>query len=166
MEWSRIPTALLTDRVPERDLIAVIKYQLLWAYQEQEPSDELARRYLTADQLKRVQPYRESMAKMVRPDINSLVLKRGRDKKNYYKSKGLDKNPTDEKHDGTTDGTPSALTDHIIEQRREKSEKIKIEEKIQDHNRLSAGDGIGLGQGYRGFKGIAIPPFWKKQNGE
>ncbi len=89
------------DRVPDKDLIAIVKYQLLWAYLEREPPESIVMRYMTEKQFASVQVYIASISEIIVPDIRSLNLKRGRDKKYYYKSKENTKIPSDETSDDT-----------------------------------------------------------------
>lgn len=118
MEYARIPTALLTDRIPERNIIAIVKFQLLWAHREQEPNYEIAHRWLTDNQIKRAQGYIDSTSAMVQPDIASLTKKRNRDKKLYYKTKALKEKPTDETPTGTWGRATDGPTSHINRKRK------------------------------------------------
>lgn len=161
MEYARIPTALLTDRIPERDIIAIVKFQLLWAHREQEPNYEIARRWLTDNQIKRAQGYIESISTMILPDIASLTKKRNRDKKLYYKTKASKENPTDETSIGASDGKTVGPTTHIIEKENKTTDKNNINETKKDVMKGGMGENEGLGHGFNGFKGIPLPPFPK-----
>lgn len=124
MEYARIPVGLLMDRVPDKDLIAIVKYQLLWAYLERKPSESIIMRYLTEKQFASAQEYITSISEIIVPDIRSLNLKRGRDKKYYYKSKANSQIPLD----GTTDNTTNekavgSAIQMIKEQRNNKPDK-------------------------------------------
>ena len=153
MEWARIPVGLLIDRIPERDLTAVVKYQLLWAHLERDPTSEEVLRWLTTDQAKRAREYLDSMSKMIEPDIRQLIRKRGRDKKLYYKNKAATEVSTDGTHGGTTGDSSGAPTDHTVE----KNENNTTNKKIIEKSGVS--EDPGLGRGYHGFKGIPIPPY-------
>lgn len=146
MEYARIPVGLLMDRVPDKDLIAIVKYQLLWAYLEREPAESIVMRYLTEKQFASVQEYIASISEIIVPDINSLNSKRGRDKKYYYKSKEKGQIPSDGTSDDTTDVKSVGPMSQII------GEQInnKTNKKIPQQNKEN------LHQ--TGFRGIPLPP--------
>ena len=95
MEWTRIPTSLLVDRVPGRDIVAIVKYQLLWAIQEKEPTESLALKYMSKKELEIVSAYRDSIAQMVDGDINAMNRKRRRQRAAYAKNKRIANISTD-----------------------------------------------------------------------
>jgi hypothetical protein len=94
MQWSKISVDLLLDRIPDADLVAIVKYQLLWAHLEHKPTDAELRRWLSKDKLARVQEYIDSISNAVRADIDSVILRRGRQKSGYLKSKELREIPS------------------------------------------------------------------------
>jgi hypothetical protein len=143
------------DGNPDDMILAVVKYQLLWAHLEHEPTYEIARRFMSKKQIERVMSYRESIAAIILPDIRSLVSKRRRDKKNYEKSKGLFDIPTggtaDEITGGTTGEPPSASSPQ------RKVEESKINKTKENENVMPGEAASATG----GFKGIPIPqPKW------
>lgn len=115
MEWTKIPTDLLESRNTDREIIAIVKYQLLWAALERQPSDKTALRYLTEKQLNIARDYLVSIQQQVLNDIKSVKNKRNRDKIFYMKKQALNKNSdvlTDARSDILSD-TLSASTDKI-----------------------------------------------------
>lgn len=143
MEWTRLPTWLLTNKTPERELVAIVKYQLLWADFEQEPSHETALRWLTEKQLAIAMNYRDSISKIVGADIKTLIAKRGRDRKRYYKSK----ENTDITPDGTSCETTSAHSSGASTHITADEINNKNETKSNDENNTE-------------FKGIPIPVMY------
>lgn len=87
MEWSKIPTDLLVQRLTDNEMIAIIKYQSLWALLEHQPDDKTALRYMTHKQLIIAKSYQDSIKKSVTSDIDSINKKRTRQKKSYEKQK-------------------------------------------------------------------------------
>ena len=152
MDWSRISTGLLLDKIPERDVVAIIKFQLLWAHLEREPTSEIALRHMSPKQLERARAYHESISGMVIPDIRKLVLKRGRDKQNYYKSKGL----KEIQYDGTDNGTAiGPITDPPPQRISDESKINKTKE-----NKIKNDVVVDKTQSQRkGFNGISLPPM-------
>lgn len=157
MEWSRIPTALLTDRVPERDLIAVVKYQLLWAYQEQEPTPEVLNRYLTSNQVERALEYYDCISAMVIPDVKGLVSKRGRDKKKYHKNKAIQKNNTDETVKETAVYTIDGSTEQIRDENNKLNKTIINENPQRPFGAREEERTIKSKNNPDGFRGIPLP---------
>lgn len=128
MEWTRIQTSLLLQRTPERDLTAIVKYQLLWADREEQPTDEMALRHMTKNQLERAKTYFDSISAMVKPDIRTLNLKRCREKKNYNKNKELNIVSTNETMCETTNVKYDETTSHIKEEQNESNKNIKTDD--------------------------------------
>lgn len=125
MEWTRIQTSLLTSRIPEREFTAVIKFQLLWAELEHEPTCEIALRWITKKQYEIALQYRDSIARMVQPDIKAIATKRGRDRGRYYKSKNLDEIPSDGTPSETMNASASATPEQIIKENNIKNNKTE-----------------------------------------
>lgn len=94
MEWTKIPTSLIISRTPDKDLLAITKYQLLWAELEHQPEDSVALRYMTSKQLATARQYIGAITASVNSDIDSVVSQRGRRRKNYLKNKENFKNVT------------------------------------------------------------------------
>ena len=87
MNWSKIPTNLLTQRIPDNELVAIVKYQLLWASLEEQPNIETMQRYLTSKQIKLVKSWQDSIKELVTSDLRLIKSKRRSDKILYKKNK-------------------------------------------------------------------------------
>ena len=46
MEWTKIPTDLLQSATDDKDILSIVKYQLLYALYEEEPNDKILTRFL------------------------------------------------------------------------------------------------------------------------
>lgn len=95
MNWTKIPTNLLIDRTPDNEMIAIVKYQLLWAELEYQPTDETALRYMTSKQLALVKNWLNTIEIQVVADIKSANTNRTKRKLNYTKNKRLKEIVTD-----------------------------------------------------------------------
>lgn len=104
MEWTKIPTSLIISRTPDKDLLAITKYQLLWAELEHQPDDSVALRYMTSKQLATARQYIGAIMASVSADIDCVISQRGRRRKNYLKNKDNSKNVTVTRT-GTVTGT-------------------------------------------------------------
>jgi hypothetical protein len=102
MNWTKIPTDLITSRTPDRELIAIIKYQLLWATLERQPDDEIALRYMTQKQLSIAMQYIPSIKQQLCNDIKYVENHRNC-QKNYYEKKQTLSNKTDSQSDSQCD---------------------------------------------------------------
>ena len=69
MEWTKIPTSLIINRTSDKDLLAITKYQLLWAELEYQPDDAIALRYMTRNQLAIARQYIDVIMPEVCADI-------------------------------------------------------------------------------------------------
>lgn len=92
MEWTKIHTSLIVNRVPDKDILAITKYQLLWAELEHEPTEATALRYMTANQLALARQYHAVIMADVCADITSANKKRDNRRKNYIKNKDFYQN--------------------------------------------------------------------------
>ena len=110
MDWTKIPTDLITSRVPDKEIIAIVKYQLLWSSLEREPTKEVCLRYMTPKQLQHALNYSAAIERRVNADIKSVESHRNRQKLFYQKNQALIKN---------TDGQADAHTD--------RADKIKLD---------------------------------------
>lgn len=129
MEWTKIPTDLLQSRKSDKEILAITKYQLLWAMLERQPDDETSLRYMTSKQLQQARDYLSAIQQQVCADIKSVTSKRNRDKIFYAKKQTLSNNSdgrTDALTDILTDGL-SAPTDKIREDKIRKEKKIHKE---------------------------------------
>lgn len=93
MERTTISTDLLIQKLTDNELVAIIKYQSLWAMLERQPDDKTALRYMTQKQLIIAKSWADSIEMFVTSDINSINKKRTRQKR-VMKNKGLRKIPT------------------------------------------------------------------------
>lgn len=120
MNWTKIPTNLLISRTPDNELVAIVKYQLLWADLEYQPTDEIALRYMSNKQLASVKQYLNDIEAQVVSDIKSTVNHRG-GQKTYYKKKqslkqntyGQCDNQYDSQYENHTDGADKIRLDKI-----------------------------------------------------
>lgn len=87
MERTTISTDLLIQKLTDNELVAIIKYQSLWAMLERQPDDKTALRYMTQKQLIIAKSWSDSIEMFVTSDINSINKKRTRQKKSYEKQK-------------------------------------------------------------------------------
>jgi len=120
MEWTKIPTDLIQIRSSDKEIIAITKYQLIWAMIERRPTDEICLRYMTAKQLQIARQYDLSIECRVNADIKSVESHRNRQKLYYTKNQTL-KEKTDGQHDGQDDGQCDAQTDGADKIRLDKS---------------------------------------------
>lgn len=94
MNWTKIPTDLLKQRIPDNEILAIVKYQMLWADLEYQPDDKTALRYITNKQLSIVKQWLDTIEVQVTSDINSANKNRHNRKISYRKNNDLDKNVT------------------------------------------------------------------------
>lgn len=124
MNWTKIPTNLLISRTPDNELVAIVKYQLLWADLEYQPTDEIALRYMSNKQLASVKQYLNDIEAQVVSDIKSTVNHRG-GQKTYYKKKQSLKQNTDGQCDNQYDSQCENHTDGADKIRLDKIRKEK-----------------------------------------
>lgn len=91
MEWTRIPTTLISKRYTDYELISIVKFQLLWAELEEQPDEQTALRYMTKKQYDTAMTYLDSIVSGVSGDVSSVINKRNREKIRYNKNKDLSK---------------------------------------------------------------------------
>ena len=106
MEWTKIPTDLLQSRVPDKEILAITKYQMLWAMLERQPTEEICLRYMTSKQLQQVRDYASAIERRVNADIKNVENHRNRQKIFYEKNQTLTK-----KTDGHSDAQSAMHTD-------------------------------------------------------
>ena len=92
MDWTKIPTSLITKRYSDYELISIIKFQLLWAELEEQPDRKTALRYMTEKQYETAMTYLDSIATGVGDAVSSVKRKREVEKIRYNKNKNLSKN--------------------------------------------------------------------------
>lgn len=110
MNWTKIPTNLLISRTPDNELVAIVKYQLLWADLEYQPTDDIALRYMSNKQLALVKHYLNDIEAQVVSDIKLTVNHRG-GQKTYYKKKQTLRQNTDNQNDSQPDSQRDVHTD-------------------------------------------------------
>lgn len=118
MNWTKIPTDLITSRTPDKELIAIIKYQLLWATLERQPDNEIALRYMTPKQLSTALQYLPSIKHQLSIDIKSVENHRNC-QKNYYEKKQTLRDKTDSQSDSQCDSQCDVQT--------ERADKIRLD---------------------------------------
>ena len=92
MEWTKIPTDLLQSRISDKEIIAITKYQLLWAMLERQPSEDICLRYMTTKQLQQALNYTSAIERRVNADIKSVESHSNRQKLFYEKNQFTNKN--------------------------------------------------------------------------
>lgn len=106
MEWTKIPTDLIASGASDLDILAIVKYQLVWALLERKPDNKNLSRYLTPKQIQRANTVITAIERQVISDITSVNKKRNRQKIYYEKNQILK-----EKSDGHTDSHTDSHTD-------------------------------------------------------
>lgn len=91
MEWTKLPTTLITKRYSDYELISILKFQLVWAINEEQPDEQTCLRYMTRGQFKTAMTYIDSIAARVGDDVSQVTKKRDREKIRYNKIKDLSK---------------------------------------------------------------------------
>lgn len=91
MEWSKIPTNLINGKT-DKEILAIVKYQLLYALYEEEPNKILLSRFLTKKQQLLIQNYIKSIEEIVKNDLKVIQKKRNTNKLQYAKNKEKYKN--------------------------------------------------------------------------
>jgi hypothetical protein len=120
MEWTKIPTDLLQSRKSDKEILAITKYQLLWAMLERQPEDKIALRYMSPNQLKQALDYIEAIQQRINADIKSVSSHRNRQKIYYEKNQTLNKE---------SDGHTDAQTDNHTDAQTDIADKIRIDKK-------------------------------------
>lgn len=90
MEWTKLPTTLITKRYSDYELTAILKFQLVWAINEEQPDEKTCLRYMTKRQFQTAMTYIDSIAARVGDDVSSVLRKREVEKIRYNKNKHLD----------------------------------------------------------------------------
>lgn len=103
MEWTKLPTDLLQSRLSDKEILAIAKYQMLWAMLERQPTDSCCLRYMTSRQLQQVRDYMPAIEQRVNADIKSVESNRKRQKLFYDKNQTLVEKPN-----GYTNAYPNA----------------------------------------------------------
>jgi hypothetical protein len=111
MEYTRLRTSLLVERLSDQDILAISKYQMLCAYlEESAPPEKIVLRFLKPKQYALALQYYDSINGIVCADIRAINLKRGCDRKTYRKNKDKPQIqmelPPNEKSPRNPDGFP------------------------------------------------------------
>ena len=131
MIWTKIPTDLLKQRIPDNEILAIVKYQLLWADLEYQPDDKTALRYITNKQLLIVRHWLNTIEAQVTSDIKSVNKNRNKRKISYRKINGLDKNVT-----GTLpDTVPCSVMGSVEEVDKIRKDKIRLDKNKKENNK-------------------------------
>lgn len=91
MQWTKIATDLIERRFSDYEIASIVKFQLLWAVNEEQPDKKTALRYMTAKQYDTAMTYIDSIAARVCDDVSSVIKKRNAEKIRYSKNKGSTK---------------------------------------------------------------------------
>lgn len=91
MDWTKIPTSLITRRYSDHELLSIIKYQLIWSLNEESPDQETCLRYMTEKQFKTALEYCDSISARVSSDVSLVIRKRNANKIRYSKNKEIGK---------------------------------------------------------------------------
>ena len=89
MEWTKLPTTLITKRYSDYELVSILKFQLVWAINEEKPDEQTCLRYMTRRQFQTAMTYIDSIASRVSDDVSQVLKKRDREKIRYNKIKDL-----------------------------------------------------------------------------
>lgn len=130
MEWTKIPVDLLQTRKTDKEILAIVKYQLLWAMLERRPDDDVALRYMTSKQLRQARDYVSSIEHCVDIDIKSAIKNRKRQKIFYTKKQSLIEKPNGQTNNKTNDKTNNQTT--TVDKIREDKNNIISSDKSSD----------------------------------
>lgn len=90
MEWSKLPTNLITSDLSDAEILAIVKYQLVFSLTEKEPSDKILSKFLTKKQKNIAKNFIADIKSSVENDINSTQKRRNRNKTYYNNNKSLE----------------------------------------------------------------------------
>ena len=127
MEWTKIPTDLITKRYSDYEISSIVKFQLVWAMNEEQPDEKTCLRYMTKRQYETAMTYLHSISAIVGDEVSSVLKKREVEKIRYNKIKNLEKIlPADSKQ--TADSLPNQRR---IDKIREEKENILKEKEYK-----------------------------------
>jgi len=98
MEWTKLPIDLIQSGASDKEILSIVKYQMIWAMLERQPTEAMCMRYMTTRQYQQALDYASAIQRRVNADIKSVENHRHRQKIYYQKNQELDKKP-----DGHTD---------------------------------------------------------------
>ena len=90
MDWTKIPTTLITKRYSDYEISCIVKFQLVWAMNEEQPDEKTCLRYMTKKQYQTAMTYVDSISSIVGDGLSSVKRKREAEKIRYNKIKHLD----------------------------------------------------------------------------
>lgn len=133
MEWSKLPTNLITSDLSDAEILAIVKYQLVFSLIENEPSDKILNKFLTKKQKNMAKNFIADIKTRVENDIKSTQNKRKRNKTYYNNTKGFD-DLQEENSDVLKDDCqpPQTREDKIRQDKNNKKEKEEIKEKFDE----------------------------------
>lgn len=108
MNWTKIPTNILINRLSDQEIASIVKYQLLWAELEYQPDDKTCLRYMTNKQLLVAKQWLNAIETQVKRDIREVETRRSNRKTNYLKNKEKTENVCVTVSD-TVDVTPKSI---------------------------------------------------------
>lgn len=129
MEWTKIPTNLLTHGYSDIEILSIVKYQLLHAMLEKEPNAREIRLYLTRKQSEIVSEYIADITENVSADISSVSKAKNRQRRYYTKHKALRQNQ-EQNSDVKLDVTDIRIKNKNKNKEEEKEEIAKKETAI------------------------------------
>lgn len=128
MDWTKVSTDLITKRFTDYELASIVKFQLVWALNEERPDENTCLRYMTKKQYETAMTYLDSVSARVNDDVSSVIKKRHMEKIRYNKNKDLSKNlQADSKQN------VSSLSEQI---RLDKIREDNIKEKEQEKEKI------------------------------
>lgn len=86
MEWTKIPTNLINGEFNDKEILAIVKYQLVYALYEEEPNEKILSRFLTKKQKILVKNFIGKVKTNILRDVEAIRARRNRDMR-YYKKK-------------------------------------------------------------------------------
>ena len=85
MEWTKIPTNLINGKYSDKEILSIVKYQLLFALYEEEPNEKILNKFLTKNQKNIAKNFVADMTANVKKEIESVQKKRKNEKLKYDK---------------------------------------------------------------------------------
>lgn len=90
MQWSKLPTNLITSDLSDAEILAIVKYQLVFSLTEIEPSDKILNKFLTKKQKNIAKNFIADIKTRVENDLKSTQKKRDKNKAYYNNTKGFE----------------------------------------------------------------------------
>lgn len=134
MDWIKLKTKSLIQRIPDDELLAIVKYELLWGMLEEQPDERTALAYMTRKQLNKALLYSQQIINDMSSQLQQIKNKREKNNSFYRKNKDLEENSDIQQ---ITDGklSDNSTNIYIIEKRREENKKENnIKEKVASND--------------------------------